>query len=105
MPTEYPIKAMVEYQVDLFEWDKKNAKWVAYNNAEAQLEFQMLDPYYRIPLVQVAQGKPTYKATLKTPDRLGVFQFKINYTRKGYTSLDLSTKVQAYFFYLLIGIC
>jgi oligosaccharyltransferase complex subunit beta len=93
-PTEYGIKTMIEYQVDLFEWDRKTGKWVSFNNADAQLEFQMLDPFYRVSLVQVGQGKPTYKASFMTPDRLGVFQFKVNYTRKGYTYLDLATRVQ-----------
>ncbi|MDR3734319.1 MAG: hypothetical protein P4L10_02160 [Acidobacteriaceae bacterium] len=96
MPSEYCIKAEIVYSVDLYAWDRKACKWTAFDNAEAQLEFTMLDPYYRVPLVQTARGNPTYTAELRAPDRFGVFQFKINYTRKGYTSLDVATKVTAY---------
>ncbi len=85
---------MVEYNVDFYEWDKRTGKWMAYDNAAAQLEFVMLDPYYRIPLTQVSRGRPTYTAQFKAPDKLGVFQFKINYTRSGYTALDVRTKVR-----------
>lgn len=93
MPSEYPIKTNIEYYMDFYQWDKNTGKWIAFDNADAQLEFVMLDPYYRIPLVQQQIGKPTYKTALRTPDRLGVFHFKVNYTRRGYTSLDVTTKV------------
>jgi hypothetical protein len=74
-------------------WDKKKGAWIAFDDADAQLEFVMIDPYYRIPLHQKAAGKPTYEAQLKTPDKLGVFHFAVNYTRNGFTSLDMKTKV------------
>jgi oligosaccharyltransferase complex subunit beta len=84
---------MIEYHVNLLEWDKKNKEWIAFNDANAQLEFVMLDPYYRISLIQQEYKKPTYIAKFKTPDKYGIFQFKINYTRKGYSYLDLRTQV------------
>lgn len=97
MPGEYPINTPIEYQIDLFEWSKKEGKWRAFDNADAQIEFAMIDPYYRVPLIQVKKGEPTYKTAFTTPDRLGVFQFKLNYTRNGYTTVEVSTKVQRYF--------
>lgn len=93
-PNEYGIKTPIEYHVELHEWEKNAGKWIAFNDADAQLEFVMIDPYYRVPLIQAEKDKPGYSATFKTPDKLGVFHFKINYTRKGYTSLDVSTKVR-----------
>ncbi len=93
MPNEYCIKTDIIYRVDLHQWDKKTGTWGTFDDADAQLEFVMIDPYYRIPLVQQEKGKPTYSATFQTPDRLGVFKFQINYTRKGYTSLSTTTKV------------
>lgn len=94
MPTEYPIKTDIEYYIDLYQWDKKLGQWSSFDYADPQLEFVMIDPYYRIPLPQEKIGKPTYKATFRTPDRLGVFHFKVNYTRKGFTSLNIATKVK-----------
>jgi len=94
MPTEYPIKTDIEYSIDLLQWNKKTGKWMTFNNADAQLEFVMIDPYYRITLPQEKVGYPTYKVSLRTPDRLGVFHFKVNYTRKGYTTLNVATKVR-----------
>jgi len=93
MSTEYCIKTDVEYNVDLYQWNKKLSTWTAFDDADAQLEFVMLDPYFRIPLTQKEKGKPTYQANLKTPDRFGVFQFKVNYTRNGYTTVQTATKV------------
>lgn len=95
-PNEYGIKTNVEYHIELYEWEKNIGKWIAFNDADIQLEFKMLDPYYRIPLTQVEKNEPNYSVTFVTPDKLGVFHFKINYTRKGYTSLDVTTKVIIY---------
>ena len=92
-PNEYGIKTDIEYYIDLLQWDKKAGAWTSLDNADAQMEFILLDPYYRVNLVQQQKGKPTYNATIKTPDRLGVFQFKVNYTRKGFNYLTSTTKV------------
>lgn len=56
------------------------------------LEFTMLDPYYRVPLEKKI-GSSLYSTTFKAPDTYGVYQFKINYHRPGYTFLDIATKV------------
>lgn len=91
---EYGIKTKIEYHINLHEWDKRTGEWIAFNDADPQLEFVMLDPYYRVSLLQSQKNKPDYTSTFITPDKLGVFQFKLNYTRKGYTSLDVATKVK-----------
>eukprot|EP00826_Nyctotherus_ovalis_P062726 TRINITY_DN9125_c0_g2_i8.p2 TRINITY_DN9125_c0_g2~~TRINITY_DN9125_c0_g2_i8.p2 ORF type:complete len:302 (-),score=90.73 TRINITY_DN9125_c0_g2_i8:41-946(-) len=75
MPTEYPIKTDIEYSIDLLQWDKKKGQWHSFNNADAQLEFVMIDPYYRIPLSQSKAGQPTYRGALRTPDRLGAVSY------------------------------
>ena len=66
---------------------------MAFDHADAQIQFIMLDPYHTVPLVQQQHGKPTYFASFKTVDRLGTFKMKLNYTRKGYNTLDIVTKV------------
>lgn len=38
-----------------------------------------------------AQG--TFSTTFKVPDVYGVFKFRVDYTRSGYTSIDLSEQV------------
>jgi oligosaccharyltransferase complex subunit beta len=54
------------------------------------MEFVMLDPYYRVSL------KPTptkYELEFTLPDKYGVFQFKVDYRRPGYSFIHVAEKV------------
>eukprot|EP00744_Colponema_vietnamica_P003219 GILI01004968.1.p1 GENE.GILI01004968.1~~GILI01004968.1.p1 ORF type:complete len:425 (+),score=163.19 GILI01004968.1:46-1320(+) len=86
----YRIKDDVEYSVELREWNGR--EWVAYDDEFVQLEFVMLDPHVRLNLKH-AKGSPVYHTAFKVPDVYGVFQFKIDYSRPGYSFLRLSTQV------------
>lgn len=92
-PAAYTITEDVVYNVVIEEL--KNGIWAAYSANDIQLEFVRIDPFVRINLKRVS-GSATeglYEARFKIPDVYGVFQFKINYQRKGYTFLTSATQV------------
>jgi hypothetical protein len=53
----------------------------------------MLDPYYQVALKQTAPNSPTYTYQLKTPWRLGIFKFIVDYKRYGLTYIDNKMEV------------
>lgn len=88
-PRVYTVKEEVEYSVEVEEWN--GAQWVPYNET-IQLEFVMLDPYHRLNLQNVA-GSPVHKVQFTVPDVYGIFTFRVQYQRPGYSSLDLRQTV------------
>ena len=75
-------------------------QWHAYSADDIQLQFRMLDPYYQVLLERVEQpGSPdydqtaTYKYGFRTPERLGIFKFKIQHWRYGYSFLEVEEEV------------
>jgi len=87
-PDVYTVKQDITYEVDIEEWNGK--QWVPFVVDDVQLEFIMLDPYIRTFLKSNPKGH--YKATFKLPDVYGVFTFKVDYQKQGYTSLELITR-------------
>jgi len=53
----------------------------------------MLDPYYQVALEQPNKSSPTYNYNLKTPWRLGIFRFQVDYKRYGLTYIDNAMEV------------
>jgi oligosaccharyltransferase complex subunit beta len=91
-PAEYTITENVVYNVVLEEL--KDGVWTGYTADDVQLEFVRIDPFVRINLKRVAGAKSgLYEAKFMIPDVYGVFQFKIDYHRKGYTFLTSATQV------------
>jgi oligosaccharyltransferase complex subunit beta len=91
-PAAYTITEDVVYNVVLEEL--KNGIWAGYNANDVQLEFVRIDPFVRTTLKRVAGDKSgLFEAKFKIPDVYGVFQFKIDYHRKGYTFLSSATQV------------
>lgn len=79
-------------QVFTLELERKSGdKWVPHNAKDVQLEFVRIDPFIRTSLPLKADGK--YEVVFKIPDIYGVFQFKVNYVRVGYTFIHNSTLV------------
>jgi len=83
-PEVYAVKEKILYSVDIEEWNGE--EWVPYKADDVQLEFVMLDPYYRINLEHDNEGH--YSTTFIAPDVYGVYTFKIAYFRVGYTSIE-----------------
>lgn len=89
-PTPFPQ----EYRIELSEF--VGGKWQPFVADDMQLEFVMLDPYVRVPLVRAKQTKESaavYEASFRVPDVYGVFSFRVSYARVGYTAIELLTQV------------
>lgn len=94
-PDVYTINEELEYTLYAEEWNGK--KWVPFNVKDIQLEFSMIDPHIRTILTNDGKnGK--YTTRFKIPDRYGVFTFRVDYVRKGYTFLSsiVRTPVRPY---------
>jgi oligosaccharyltransferase complex subunit beta len=85
----------VYFATEIWQWDSDSDKWVPFNAPEGDIlmEFVMLDPYYRIPLKQNAKEPAKYEVEFKIPDKYGIFHFRVNYFRPGYSFLRIAEKV------------
>uniref|UniRef100_A0A8C6H4L8 Dolichyl-diphosphooligosaccharide--protein glycosyltransferase 48 kDa subunit n=1 Tax=Mus spicilegus TaxID=10103 RepID=A0A8C6H4L8_MUSSI len=87
-PNAYTVTDLVEYSIVIEQLS--NGKWVPFDGDDIQLEFVRIDPFVRTFLKRKG-GK--YSVQFKLPDVYGVFQFKVDYNRLGYTHLYSSTQV------------
>ncbi|XP_063619985.1 dolichyl-diphosphooligosaccharide--protein glycosyltransferase 48 kDa subunit [Cydia splendana] len=85
----YTITDTVVYRIEIDEL--KNGKWQPFDANDVQLEFVRIDPFIRTTLQKKPGG--VYEAVFKVPDVWGVYQFKVDYDRIGYTRLYHSTQV------------
>lgn len=85
----YTITDPVVYSITIEELVQD--KWQPFNANDVQLEFVRIDPFVRTTLKHVSGGR--YEAKFKIPDVYGVYQFKVNYDRIGFTQLYSTTQV------------
>ncbi|XP_016996273.2 dolichyl-diphosphooligosaccharide--protein glycosyltransferase 48 kDa subunit [Drosophila takahashii] len=85
----YTITEPVVYTIGIEELVQ--GEWRAFKASDIQLEFVRIDPFVRTYLKQTKTGE--YQAKFKIPDVYGVYQFKVDYDRVGYTHLYSSTQV------------
>ncbi|PWW78369.1 Dolichyl-diphosphooligosaccharide-protein glycosyltransferase 48kDa subunit [Tuber magnatum] len=90
-PNMYRVKNDVTFEIELSEYDVD--RWVPFkvpSGDSLQLEFTMLDPYYRVPLLPASTSPnyTTYTTSFKIPDQHGVFAFRVNYKRPYITYVD-----------------
>ncbi|KAJ3053217.1 hypothetical protein HK097_004769 [Rhizophlyctis rosea] len=92
----YRIKDDMVYELDVSEWHHR--AWRSFKTSDLQFEAVMLDPYIRTPLREVANSTSNvvakYEAHFKLPDNYGVFTFKVDYKRHGYSWLNQNETVQ-----------
>ncbi|KAL9970653.1 hypothetical protein ACROYT_G023063 [Oculina patagonica] len=88
-PVAYTIEEDVVYSIRIEEL--VNGKWESFEGTDVQLEFFRIDPFVRITLNKSNDG--LFVAKFKLPDVYGVFQFKVEYNRMGYTYLHSKTQV------------
>ncbi|KAF3439033.1 hypothetical protein FNV43_RR17308 [Rhamnella rubrinervis] len=88
-PAIYRIKDDLVFSVEIYEWSGKS--WEPYMANDVQVEFYMMSPYVLKTLATDQKG--LYYTSFKVPDVYGVFQFKVDYHRLGYTSLSLSKQI------------
>merc|ERR1712226_669507 len=84
----YTITDEVVYTIEIEEF-KTGKGWVPYNGKDVQMEFHRIDPFVR-QTMENKGGKLTAK--FKIPDTYGVFQFRVDYVRKGLTRIYSSTQ-------------
>lgn len=88
-PQSYTIMDDAVYTITIEKF--MNDKWVPYEADDVQLEFVRIDPFIRTTLKHKQGG--LYEAKFKIPDVYGVYQFKVDYDRIGYTRLYSTTQV------------
>ncbi|KAK9136395.1 hypothetical protein Syun_015725 [Stephania yunnanensis] len=88
-PAMYRIKDDLEFSVEIYEWSGKS--WEPYVSDDVQVQFYMMSPYVLKTLSTNQKG--LYSTSFKVPDVYGVFQFKVEYHRLGYTGLSLSKQI------------
>nr|XP_010923440.1 dolichyl-diphosphooligosaccharide--protein glycosyltransferase 48 kDa subunit [Elaeis guineensis] len=88
-PAMYRINDDLEYSVEIYEWS--GTSWKPYIADDVQVQFYMMSPYVLKTLSNDQKG--LYSTSFKVPDVYGVFQFKVEYQRLGYTSLSLSKQI------------
>ncbi|KAF7103277.1 hypothetical protein CFC21_104282 [Triticum aestivum] len=88
-PSMYRINDDLEYSVEIYEWS--GTSWKPYVADDVQIQFFMMSPYV---LKNMSTDKSAvYSASFKVPDVYGVFQFKVEYQRLGYTGLSLAKQI------------
>lgn len=89
MPQYYTISDPVIYNIciEILE----NDFWKPFQASDVQLEFVRIDPFVRNTFKQFNEG--CYEVKFKIPDVYGVYQFKVNYDRIGFTRLYNTTQV------------
>lgn len=88
-PASYTITDPVVYSIRIETLE--NDHWVPFKANDVQLEFVRIDPFVRTTLKMVQPG--VYEARFKIPDVYGVYQFKVDYNRVGFTQLYSTTQV------------
>ncbi|WOK93109.1 dolichyl-diphosphooligosaccharide--protein glycosyltransferase 48 kDa subunit [Canna indica] len=88
-PSMYRINDDLEYSVEIYEWS--GSSWEPYVADDVQVQFYMMSPYVLKTLSTNEKG--LYTTAFKVPDVYGVFQFKVEYQKLGYTSLSLTKQI------------
>ncbi|KAI9207209.1 Dolichyl-diphosphooligosaccharide--protein glycosyltransferase subunit WBP1 [Polychytrium aggregatum] len=92
----YRIKDQMIYRVDISEY--RDDVWQPFHASDVQFEALMLDPYVRVNMKETAVSHdPTvsrFTASFKLPDQYGVFTFKVDYRRHGYSWITASDVVE-----------
>lgn len=89
-PNAYTVEDNVHYEIAIEELVR--GQWKPFMLTDVQLEFFRIDPFVRTYLNKTSDKK-AYYADFMLPDVYGVFQFKVDYNRIGYTHLFSTTQV------------
>lgn len=87
-PEGYTVMDEVEYWITIETY--QSGKWVPFEANDVQLKFVRIDPFVRTTL---KREKNRYVARFTIPDVYGVYQFKVDYKRIGFTNLYSSTQI------------
>lgn len=89
-PSAYTVEDQVRYEIEIEEL--VGEEWMPFKGDDVQMEFFRIDPFVRTTLKRTPNGK-LYFVEFKLPDVYGVFQFKVEYNRIGYTNLFSTTQM------------
>jgi len=89
-PSFYTIKEWCRYTIVVKEL--VGGKWVGFNGQDMQMEFVRIDPFVRVTM-ENAGGAGTMVAKFQVPDTYGVYQFKVNYQRLGFTRVSTADQI------------
>ncbi|EXJ79853.1 oligosaccharyl transferase complex subunit OST4 [Capronia epimyces CBS 606.96] len=90
-PAMYRIKNDVNFSLEIGQYDRTHyVPFVVPDTDALQLEFTMLSPFHRLPLIpsSTTSNSTIYSATFTTPDQHGIFAFKVNYKRPFLTPIE-----------------
>jgi oligosaccharyltransferase complex subunit beta len=87
----YRVTDNVTFEVDIEQWDSETGKWAPFVSNDVQLEFIMLDPYVR--QFFKADKKGHYALDFLLPDQHGVYTFRVDYHKFGYSSIQIESRV------------
>eukprot|EP01006_Ploeotia_vitrea_P041006 TRINITY_DN66477_c8_g16_i1.p1 TRINITY_DN66477_c8_g16~~TRINITY_DN66477_c8_g16_i1.p1 ORF type:complete len:334 (-),score=200.25 TRINITY_DN66477_c8_g16_i1:937-1938(-) len=90
-PPSYRINDQLHFSIVIEQLDAESGEWVPYVADNVQLEFVMLDPYYRVVLDH--DGSGLYSTKFQIPDVFGVYKFRINYDQPGFTNIFFEQQV------------
>ena len=76
-----------EIQVSFDILEKVNGKWVPFRNSDVKLQFIMLNPYVTKKMKNAEEGK--YTTQFHVPDHNGVYKFKVDFNKHGYSRVFL----------------
>eukprot|EP00735_Rhodelphis_limneticus_P003024 TRINITY_DN1419_c0_g1::TRINITY_DN1419_c0_g1_i1::g.27119::m.27119 TRINITY_DN1419_c0_g1::TRINITY_DN1419_c0_g1_i1::g.27119 ORF type:complete len:448 (+),score=71.06,sp/O54734/OST48_MOUSE/42.92/1e-121,DDOST_48kD/PF03345.9/4.7e-121 TRINITY_DN1419_c0_g1_i1:33-1346(+) len=79
----YTINDVLGYSITISEL--VDGEWVPYKANDVQLEWAMLSPYIRTNLKD--QGNGVFSTEFKAADVYGVFKFRVDYRRQGYSAI------------------
>ncbi|XP_054160943.1 dolichyl-diphosphooligosaccharide--protein glycosyltransferase 48 kDa subunit-like [Oppia nitens] len=89
-PEAYTVLEDVVFSIELERY--VSGKWLPFDATDVQLEFVRIDPFVR-QLLKKSPTTNTYVAKFKIPDVYGVYQFKVDYQRIGFTYVFSTTQV------------
>lgn len=94
-PQRYRVGDYLDFSVEILDWSGK--EWVPYKADDVQVQFFMMSPYVLKNLSHNDHG--VFSTEIHVPDVYGVFQFKVEYKRLGFTTLSLSKQIPVRPFY------
>ncbi|KAI3383652.1 hypothetical protein SNEBB_009240 [Seison nebaliae] len=96
-PEEYTIKEFVQFYGILEQFDK--GEWIPMNEKHSvandlQMEFVRIDPFVRRNMQPSKDVNGRFEVKFQVPDVYGIYTFKVNHERLGYTKIDEAHRVK-----------
>jgi len=87
-PSFYTIEETIRFETQIEELVA--GEWVPFDQSDVQVDYHRLDPFVRRTL---NNEKGLFSTEFKLPDTYGVFQFRVNYERLEYTTIEIEAQL------------